>query len=307
MDSEPRKTKKKRPVLQKTGKASSKKSKQNPLKSDDSFSHLPLPEEDERDQYMTLGDHLEELRKRIIYVVLVLLISSITVGIFSSEVHHFLTAPFFELDFSSDTSTENSIESRPLLTLGNFYGPLEVMIRLSISIGFVVSFPIILLIFWGFVTPAVSRKAAIIGRVTVGASSILFWSGMYFCWYYVFPISAQYMLIGILPEGTMPWVPLEKYYSFLLMLHAGSGLLFQFPLLFVILGAIGILPLSWHKRVWKYMIAALFVVAALMTPPDPISQVLFTIPLTALYAVALMLIWIIEKGKRTVSSEDDAG
>jgi len=285
---------KKRPVLKKTGRASSKKTASP--EPDSSYSHLPEEDVDERDSYMTLGDHLEELRKRLLAIIVVILAFSIGIGIFSPQVHHFLTEPFFNLDFSSEKQN-----LKPLLTLGNFYGPLEVMIRLSVSIGVVLSIPIVLFILWGFIAPAISRKSAIIGRVTVAASSILFWFGVYFCWSYVFPISAHYMLIGILPEGTMPWVPLEKYYSFLLMLHAGSGLLFQMPLLFVLLGAMGILPLEWHKRVWKYVLTGTIIVSALLTPPDPISQVFFTIPLFLLYGVSLVIIWFIEKGKRAVS------
>jgi sec-independent protein translocase protein TatC len=198
----------------------------------------------------------------------------------------------------------NAPEVKPLLTLGNFYGPLDVMIHLSVTIGIILALPIILLIFWGFITPALSRKVANLGKIIVGSSSFLFWSGVYFCWRFVFPISIEYMLIGILPEGTMPWIPLEKYYSFLLMMHAGLGMLFQLPLLFVILGAIGILTLEWHLKVWKYMLVGLTILAAILTPPDVVSQVLFMIPLSVLYGLALIIIWFIEKGKRIAANTD---
>ena len=284
-----------RPALQKTGRVRTGKAlTRDVVVPEDPYGHLP--DEDESDRYMTLGEHLDELRQKIIYSSLAIFLISLGSGIFSDEIHKFLTSPFLKMKIPNPLVPGGFLT--PSLILGNIYGPMEVMILVAVSAGFILSLPIILVLFWGFITPALSRKTARVGYVSVAASTILFWAGIYFCWVYVYPISLEFMLLGMLPLGTQPVLTLETYYDFLIMLHVGSGLLFQLPVLFVLLGALGILSLEWHKRVWKYVILGIVIFAALATPPDFLSQIIFSIPLVVLYVISLLIIWLIERGRK---------
>jgi len=284
-----------RPQLQRTGTASVR----GLPDTEDPYAHLPQIE-DLRDPPMAIGDHIEVLRKKLILSILIILLLSITAGFFSVRIHSFLTDPFLSMKVTvpNPANLAETIAVQPTLILGNVYGPLEVMIKLAVMVGLTVGFPILILILWSFITPAISRKMAWVGNFTVAISALLFWSGLIFCWFYVFPISLSFMFNDFLPLGTVPTLTIEKYYGFLFAIHIALGLLFQFPLLMVILGVIGIFPFVWHKNVWRYMILGIFVLSAVLTPPDPISQLLFALPLLILYFVSLAFLWVYELGRK---------
>lgn len=239
----------------------------------------------ERDREMSLGAHLEELRRRILWSIAVITIFAFTIGWFIMPIHSFLTAPYHQL-------------TGLLLYLGSPYTSFEILIYVALLLGILGSFPIVFYILWGFAAPAVSSKTATLVRVAMAASALLFWSGVALCWYYLFPISLDFLFKEFLPPGTAPQITLEKYYDFLFMLHIGSGIVFQMPLVFVILGAAGILTMEFHKRAWRIIVIAIVVFAAIITPPDPLSQIFLMVPLLVFYAASLIIVWLIERSRR---------
>lgn len=245
------------------------------------YDHL----DEEREAVMSLGEHLEELRIRILVSLGCIVIFSIVGGVFAQQIHAFLLQPYQD-------ATEH-----PLL-LQAVFGPIEVIIRIALLSGFIASFPFVLFIIWGFISPAVTRKAAILGNISVLISALLFYAGLAFAWVYVFPFSLHIMFTGFLPEGTIAQTSLEKYYSFLFLIHLGAGLLFQIPLLIVALGALGILTIAWHKKTWRYAVVMIFVFSAFVTPPDPISMAILASPLIVLYILAIGIVWLIERIRR---------
>ncbi len=240
-------------------------------------------DESPREKYMSLGDHLEELRTRILWIVGVLTAATIGAAFWSADLHSLLIQPYREVTDNRD------------LYLMNVYGPMEFLVKLSLLTGITVSFPVILSILWGFATPAVSRLTAFLGHLAVASSALLFWFGIFFAWEFILPISLDFLFHGIELPGITPQITLEKYYSFLFMLVFASGIIFQLPLLLVILGGLGLITTEFHKRTWKYSIVGIFIFAAVITPPDPVSQLLFAAPVTVLYFIAVGIVWIIEK------------
>lgn len=246
------------------------------------------------EKYMDLGEHLEELRRRIFAIIAVLTVASIGFGIFSPKLHAFLIQPYTEL-------------SEYPLILGTVYGPLEVLIRLSILAGVLVTLPVSLFIIWGYITPALERKTARIGHGAVLASAVLFWGGVLFAWNYLFPISLSMLLSTFMVEQTIPQTSIEKYYSFLFMIHMGTGIVFQLPLLNIFLGAVGILSVDWHKRSFRYILIVIFVFSAIITPPDPLSQLVLAGPLALLYFISVLIVWVIERtARKRLEAEDPA-
>ena len=267
--------KKKRVNIQKTPKVlPANKTENNP---NEDFEE----EIDPREKYMTLGDHLEELRRRIFAILGVWLSISIIVGIFSEDIHKFLVQPFKE------------ISKQPLL-LGTIYGPLEIYFKLSIILGMIISLPFILSILWGFITPALSKRTAMQGYIIIFISSLLFWVGVFFAWEYLFPLSLKMMLEFFLPSETIAQTTIEKYYGFLFLILIGTGATFELPLLVIFLGYLSILTLEWHKKVWKFIIVIIFVFSAIITPSDPFSMFVLAIPLTILYFLSVGIVWMFE-------------
>lgn len=234
---------------------------------------------------MSLGDHLEELRIRLFLSIGILVLFATLCGIFSFRLHAFLTSPYRTL-----TGLD--------LFLGNAYGPLEIIVKLSIMSGFTLALPLLFAILWGFITPAVSPRAARTGYAVILSSALLFWAGLVFCWYYIFPISLQFLFVDMLPEGVLPQLTMEKYYSFLFLLHTGCGLFFQLPLIIVLLGALDIIPFAWHVRSYRYVIVGIFIIAAIVTPPDPLSQIIMGSLLVLLYGISLVIVYVIERVRK---------
>lgn len=237
--------------------------------------------EDPRERPMTIGDHLEELRRRVI-MILVVAGSATVVAIFlSTDIHSFLVSPYLKL-----TSSQ--------LLLQNVYGGMEVLLKVAAAAGLTLTFPILIYILWGFVTPAVSRRTALIGHIIVASSATLFWIGVAFCWIYVFPLSLQFLFIDLLPPGVSPQTSVEKYYAFLFLLHMGAGVSFQLPLLLILLGAMGVVTIAAHRRIWRYVIVGIFIFSGAITPPDWVSQVAFGGVLTSLYVISVAVVAVIE-------------
>ena len=257
---------------------------------------------DSREAYMTLGDHLEELRHRIIAILIVVFLGAVVAIFFVKYLHEFfLIVPYKEV-------VEDHLKKAPEgLLIGGVGGPFFTMLKLAVMISFTVTLPVSISILWSFVTPALSRFASIIGHILVIASSGLFYLGLYVCWKFIFKLALYFMMIQWLPALVDPRPTLELYYSFLFMLHIGAGLGFQLPLVIVILGAIGIMPISWHKNNWRTIVIATFVFAAVITPPDPITQLIMATSLLALYCLAISVVWIIEffRRKRRKKEEGD--
>lgn len=242
-------------------------------------------ENEDREKFMAVGDHLEELRRRLLGIIAVVILGAGTAGFFVQDIHTVLSEPYRDLTGRT-------------LFLATVYGPLETLIKLSITLGVSVSLPLSFFILWGFVTPALGRRGAITGNVSILASALLFWGGMVFCWFYVFPLSLKFMFTSILPAGTEPQITLEKYYSFFFLVHIGAGLAFQLPLIVIVLGALGVFPLAWHKTAYKYVLVGISVFAALITDPNPLTQLAMGGMLGMLYAISLAVLWLIERGRR---------
>lgn len=212
---------------------------------------------------------------------------------FSQSIHDLLVAPY------------RSLVGRELLLL-NAYGGLQVLLKLSFMVGLTVSLPICAYLLWGFVAPALSRSMALLGHGTVLFSVLLFWLGSGIAWRFIFPLSLQFLFIEILPGGVAPQISVEKYYSFLFLILIGSGLVFQLPLLTVVLGALEIVPFEWHLRRWKYVLLIIFGFAALITPPDPASQLILAALLFCLYLFSILIVWTISRKSARKSARKGA-
>ena len=245
----------------------------------------PAKNSKKREAYLSVGDHLESLRRHLITVLVIILALSLIFFGVSRFLHSFLISPYSELTGQK-------------LLLRNVYGGVEVLIKISIMSGITFGLPFCFSIIWRFVTPALSRPTAWRGHFSVAASALLFWLGLATAWLYIFPFALTFLFQDMLLEGVSPQTTVEKYYSFLFLLHIGCGLVFQIPLLTVVLGWLGILSVAWHKKKWKYVAVSTLVFCAFITPPDPLSQLFLSFLLLFLYAVSVFIVFLLEgKGK----------
>ncbi len=166
-----------------------------------------------------------------------------------------------------------------------FYAPSEAfMVRTKVSfvLGGMTAFPYVAYRLWRFVTPGLfSRERGRIGPV-VAASALLFYGGVAFCYFFVAPVIVNFML-GYATNRVQPMLSVSAYFNTVSRLCLAFGLVFQLPIVMLLLAAVRLVSPRTFLRQWRYAIVIIFVAAAIFTPPDPVSQVLMAVPLCVLY------------------------
>ena len=238
-----------------------------------------------KEKHMTIGSHLEELRRRIIACLLIIIVLTIIIFLFSSRLHEIIYQTIFQ-------------KVKTSLILENPYGGIQILIKISLYSALILSWPVNLTILWRFIAPALTKKNMILGQLLVFLSSFFFLIGIFFAWRYLIPVANQFLLVDTLPHGILPQLPVERYYAFVFTLFFTSGSFFQLPILFILLGLANILSYQWHTRHWKSVTTVIFVLAALLTPPDPISQILLGSMILSIYIFTIWVLYFIFQMKR---------
>ncbi len=166
-----------------------------------------------------------------------------------------------------------------------FYAPSEafmVRTKLAFVLGGMTAFPYVAYRVWRFVTPGLfTRERGRVGPV-VAASAVLFYIGVAFCYFVVAPTIIDFML-GYATARVQPLLSISAYFNTVARLCLAFGLVFQLPIVILLLAVTGLVPPRTFLRQWRYAVVIIFVAAAIFTPPDPVSQVLMAVPLVVLY------------------------
>ena len=238
------------------------------------------------DSTMNLGDHLEELRARLILAIIGLVIGAVICLCFGPKIIAFIKAPYTKL-------SEN-----PLVTLGPADAFVAYM-KISLVAGLILTSPWVFYQLWMFVAAGLYPKERRYVYVAVPFSVLLFITGALFFLFVVAPISLRFFLkfgdiIGVAPNWT-----LQKYVSFITTLMLVFGIGFQTPIAIFILNRTGLVSIPALRRSRKFVLLGIFVVAAMATPPDVISQVTLAVPLYALFELGILLSWFAERRRKS--------
>lgn len=254
----------------------------------------------EEPEEVTFGDHLEVFRKHLIRIVLV--ISSTTVLAFSYKTFVFdkiILAP----------KSPNFITNKFFCYLGNLLGYPEIcapketynLINLQISgqfmlhfsmaltIGFILAFPYILWEIWRFVKPALSKKERWGARGFVFYSSFLFTCGILFGYYLITPLTLNFFSSYSVSDSLENQFTIQSYLSNLTSSCLSTGIAFELPIVIFFLSKIGLTTPKGLKKYRRHAIVALFIIAGILTPADPISMFLVAIPLLFLYELSIFI------------------
>ena len=227
---------------------------------------------------MTMGQHFAELRRRILWVFGLFVVALVVGWYVSPWLQEFLTAPLL-----------NVWPEGELLYTGLADG---LMIRFSLSVLFAlfVSTPFVLWQVWAFVAPGLHKKEQKIIWPILIASPLLFLLGAGFAFYILFPFVFGFF-IELNQSSPVPAVVLpaaKDYLSFAIGLLKVFGIAFQLPLVLVLLNRIGILSRARAVKMRRYAIVLIVVVAAVLTPPGVVSQVLVALPMWGLFEASLL-------------------
>jgi sec-independent protein translocase protein TatC len=144
------------------------------------------------------------------------------------------------------------------------------------------AFPYIAYRVWRFVTPGLFTTERRRVAPVVVSSAVLFYGGVTFCYFFVVPVIIRFML-GYATDRVQPLLSVSAYFNTISRLCLAFGLVFQLPIVILLLSVTGLVAPSTFLRQWRYAVVIIFVAAAIFTPPDPVSQVLMALPLVVLY------------------------
>lgn len=237
------------------------------------------------DTTMSLGDHLEELRRRLIYALAGLGIGTIICMIFGTRLVRFLLEPYQRL-----------VPDDPLNFLG-IPDAFVIYMKVSLIAGLIISSPWVFYHLWMFVSAGLYKHERRFVKIAVPFSAGLFIIGALFFFFVVAPLSLGFFLkFGTILGGEQAWT-FDKYISFITMLMLVFGLGFQTPLAIFVLQRIGIVSISKLRQIRKYIFLVMFIIAAIATPPDIISQVTLALPLYLLYELGILLCRFVPQGR----------
>lgn len=259
-----------------------------------------LPAKPKEEKEMSFLDHLEELRWHIIRSVLSILVIAIIVFLFKDTVTRIMYAPrfpsFITHEFLCNTFGFHCDVAQFKMIRRELGEDFFVHLKTSFALGIILSFPYMLWETWRFIKPglyAAERKAA---RGMVGICSMLFFIGVLFGYFIIAPFAinflASYSFGDIADEKT---VNLSSYIGYLTMLTFPVGFVFELPVLTYVLAKIGILTSSFMKRYRRHAIVLIFIIGAVISPPDLASQLLIAFPLLGLYEISISIVKRIEK------------
>jgi sec-independent protein translocase protein TatC len=186
--------------------------------------------------------------------------------------------------------------------------PFLVPLKVGLMAAFMLALPFVLYQVWAFIAPGLYSHEKRLALPLVFGSTLLFLSGVAYCYFVVFNWVFRF-IIQFAPKSITPAPDIEAYLSFVLTMFVAFGLTFEIPLIEVVLVRTGVLTVAKLKDIRSYVIVGAFVVAAVVTPPDVVSQLLLAIPMCLLYEIGILLAQLIERfmGKRVTEDEVASG
>ena len=227
---------------------------------------------------MPFWDHLEELRWRLIKSIIAILIGAGFSYAYSDIIMYWLINPTESL--SIDLNLQ-------VLKITSMF-----TVKLSVALfgGMILGLPVILYQFWRFISPAFEDKYGVAVIFTVLFSSAFFLLGMSFAYFVIIPFSLAFFTSLTAETIDVAYnFTLEGYLMYMLWLIFGCGLLFQLPVISIFFTKIGILTPAFLREYRKFAVVVFLILGAVLTPPDPVSQILIVVPLIILYEFSILI------------------
>jgi sec-independent protein translocase protein TatC len=235
---------------------------------------------------MPFTAHLAELRKRLIICFVAIGIGFLIAYAYSTQIFEWLVQPLIGVLPPGDKLVFTALPEA-------FF----IYIKTSFIAGIVLASPIIFYELWMFVAPGLYQKEKKFVLPFVIISSFLFVGGALFGYYVVFPVGFRF-LVGFSTENIRALPSLQLYLSFCLKLLLGFGLVFELPVLAFFLGWAGIINSKMMAQNRRIAILLVFVISAIITPPDVVSQIMLAVPLYLLYEGSIIIVRLTGRGKK---------
>lgn len=222
--------------------------------------------------------HLIELRNRLLKIVIGLLLVFLGLFPFANKVYALLAAPMLD-------KLPEGTQMIATAVVTPFFVPMKV----AMMAAFVISLPHTLYQLWMFVAPGLYTHEKKMMLPAIAVSSILFLCGMAFAYFLVFPVVFAF-IIGAAPEGVAVMTDIAEYLDFVMTLFLAFGFAFEVPIAVVLAARFGWVTIAQLKDARGYVLVVAFIIAAIFTPPDIISQFMLAVPLWLLYEAGIIFV-----------------
>ncbi len=237
---------------------------------------MSLPEE-------SFLSHLVELRDRLIRAMLSILVVFLCLFPWAKDLYALLAQPLLA-----------TLPAGGQMIATDVVGVFLVPMKVALMVAFLIALPYVLYQIWAFVAPGLYSHEKRLALPLVGSSVALFFTGMAFAYFLVFPTVFGFMA-QVAPEGVAWMTDIEKYLSFVMGTFVAFGVAFEVPVIVVVRVMSGVVEISTLKEWRSYVIVGAFVVAAIFTPPDVVSQLMLAIPLCLLYELGMLMARFVRK------------
>ncbi|KAA8707797.1 twin-arginine translocase subunit TatC [Helicobacter canis] len=242
-----------------------------------------------------LKPHIQDLRKRLIIALVSVIAAFIVCFAFWKQIFAIVKIPI-------ESAFADRVQGT-LMQLTPLEGIFSAM-SLSFLAAFTISTPIIFWQLWLFVAPGLYKNEKKIILPFVGFGTAMFILGALFAYFIIFPFMIEYILLfgNDMFEAN---ISVESYVGFFIRVVLGFGIAFELPVLAYFLARVGMITDESLKKFFKYAVVIIFVVAAIITPPDPFSQLLMAIPLVLLYGLSILIAKSINPAKKPLESSSE--
>ena len=222
--------------------------------------------------------HLFELRDRVVKSVLAIIVVFVSLVYWAPDIFHLFAQPLLQALPAGGKMIVTDVT-------GSFFVPMKV----TMLVAFLIALPVVMYQLWAFIAPGLYLHERKLILPLVVSSYTLFLIGMAFAYFLVFPTVFKFMASYNAPLGAEMSTDIDNYLSFAMTTFLAFGITFEVPVVVVVLVRMGMVSLAKLREIRPYVIVGAFVVSAIVTPPDVLSQLLLAVPMTLLYELGLLI------------------
>lgn len=239
----------------------------------------------------TFISHLVELRNRVMKASVAIIVVFLCLMPWAGTIYDLLAAPMM-----------NALPVGSKMIATGVITPFLIPVKVTLLVAFMIALPVVLYQAWAFIAPGLYTHEKKLVAPLVISSSILFLAGVAFCYFFVFGTVFRFVN-DFAPKSISVAPDIESYFGFVMTMFIAFGLTFEVPIVVIVLVRMGFVSIEKLKEIRPYVVVGAFIIAAVVTPPDVVSQLLLAVPLCLLYEVGLLLAPMFARATRAPEEE----
>jgi sec-independent protein translocase protein TatC len=256
-----------------------------------SLRQAPPPPGGEQETFIS---HLVELRTRLLRSMIAVLVVLVCLFPWAKEIYALLAQPLL-----------NTLPEGASMIATDVTGTFLVPLKVTLMAAFLIALPYVMWQAWAFVAPGLYQHEKRLAAPVIVSSMVFFLIGMAFAYFFVFPVMFGFFA-SYTPEGVQMMTDIDKYLSFVLAMFLAFGLTFEVPVVVIVLVRLGVVSLEKLRAIRSYVVVGAFVLGAIFTPPDVLSQLMLAVPLWLLYELGLLLARFVTVPAKDEDAQEEA-